>query len=636
MPIPLLLLAGAGMAGAKGLQKMFHGTADLGDARMITERATRLRDRTQQQIDARDHALQQRAQAFAQYRETVQLTTLVRFAELYARQEKRLNLTDKEFGARFHLPEAALRELQVTSESVLQVAQFVMAAGKAGLAAGKGAAFLAASLGGVASTGTAIGSLSGAAATNATLAWLGGGSLAAGGGGMALGTVVLGGLAAAPALIIAGYGVAAKGEQQLSAAVQFDAEVQTFRARARVRWATQDGIARRLDELAGVLEATRIRLDSAVLACEQQERQSGRVDDATFGPAVLLAQAVSALLKVQVHDEQGELIQDTALNTALTRVQAPALTAAPAERGGEPLDWSCPADVTWLDERDTAAAVLDTDDTLFANVDGRLLVWSFEEDEDGPTDLDCKVGSVAHLQVHPEQDLLIAARGRQSTLLFGNLRTDEPALEELDLDDIKVRRTAVLTTRPHLVLAAKECVMILHLGTGDTVHEWSTERRTPTALAVTADGTRVAVAFENGDLQVRDLTTTRPVWSTAHDPWCTDLAFSPDGRFLLSASEDRTARLWCTSTWSELRRFEFGGRYADRVAFSADGSLLAVAFANSTVGLWETDSGALVNLIDSGTGRVTALQFTAQGDGLMVAGEGGLRLILPEAESAEG
>ena len=45
---------------------------------------------------------------------------------------------------------------------------------------------------GVASTGTAISSLSGAAAVNATLAALGGGAIAAGGGGVALGTVVLG------------------------------------------------------------------------------------------------------------------------------------------------------------------------------------------------------------------------------------------------------------------------------------------------------------------------------------------------------------------------------------------------------------------------------------------------------------
>ena len=44
---------------------------------------------------------------------------------------------------------------------------------------------------GTASTGTAISTLSGAAATNAILAWLGGGSIATGGGGAALGSVVL-------------------------------------------------------------------------------------------------------------------------------------------------------------------------------------------------------------------------------------------------------------------------------------------------------------------------------------------------------------------------------------------------------------------------------------------------------------
>ena len=45
---------------------------------------------------------------------------------------------------------------------------------------------------GVASTGTAISGLSGAAATHATLAWFGGGSLVTGGGGMALGSCVIG------------------------------------------------------------------------------------------------------------------------------------------------------------------------------------------------------------------------------------------------------------------------------------------------------------------------------------------------------------------------------------------------------------------------------------------------------------
>ncbi len=68
-----------------------------------------------------------------------------------------------------------------------------------GAAAGAGAWLLVAHLG-AASTGAAISGLAGAASTNAILAWFGGGALTAGGGGMALGGAVLGGLAVIPAI----------------------------------------------------------------------------------------------------------------------------------------------------------------------------------------------------------------------------------------------------------------------------------------------------------------------------------------------------------------------------------------------------------------------------------------------------
>lgn len=64
-----------------------------------------------------------------------------------------------------------------------------------------------------ASTGTAIASLSGVAATNATLAWFGGGSLAAGGLGMAGGAWVLGGIVAAPVIAVAASVFAASAEK---------------------------------------------------------------------------------------------------------------------------------------------------------------------------------------------------------------------------------------------------------------------------------------------------------------------------------------------------------------------------------------------------------------------------------------
>ena len=63
---------------------------------------------------------------------------------------------------------------------------------------------------GVASTGTAISALSGAAATNAALAWLGGGALAVGGGGMAAGNAFLA-LAGPIGWAIAGVSLLASG-----------------------------------------------------------------------------------------------------------------------------------------------------------------------------------------------------------------------------------------------------------------------------------------------------------------------------------------------------------------------------------------------------------------------------------------
>jgi hypothetical protein len=66
---------------------------------------------------------------------------------------------------------------------------------------------------GAASTGTAISTLSGVAATNATLAWFGGGALAAGGAGMAGGAAVLGGLFAIPLFYFAAKGTHKKAEE---------------------------------------------------------------------------------------------------------------------------------------------------------------------------------------------------------------------------------------------------------------------------------------------------------------------------------------------------------------------------------------------------------------------------------------
>ena len=75
-----------------------------------------------------------------------------------------------------------------------------------------------------ASTGTAIASLSGAAAHNATLAFFGGGSLASGGMGMAGGMVVLNSMVIGPALLVMGIITDAKAQEKVNTALANNAE----------------------------------------------------------------------------------------------------------------------------------------------------------------------------------------------------------------------------------------------------------------------------------------------------------------------------------------------------------------------------------------------------------------------------
>ncbi len=74
--------------------------------------------------------------------------------------------------------------------------------------------------------GIAIAELSGVAATNATLAWLGGGVLSVGGFGMVGGMVVFGGLVAGPALAILGAVSADEMKEKLEKAKAYHSQVE--------------------------------------------------------------------------------------------------------------------------------------------------------------------------------------------------------------------------------------------------------------------------------------------------------------------------------------------------------------------------------------------------------------------------
>jgi WD40 repeat protein len=76
-----------------------------------------------------------------------------------------------------------------------------------------------------------------------------------------------------------------------------------------------------------------------------------------------------------------------------------------------------------------------------------------------------------------------------------------------------------------------------------------------------------------------------------HTSLCISVAFSRDGRRILTGSWDETIRLWDVATGKELRRFEGHMAHVEKIAFSPDGRRALSVGYDHTMRLWDVTSG---------------------------------------------
>jgi len=95
------------------------------------------------------------------------------------------------------------------------------------------------------------------------------------------------------------------------------------------------------------------------------------------------------------------------------------------------------------------------------------------------------------------------------------------------------------------------------------------------------------------------------------------VAFTPDGRYLLSGSRDKTIKLWDLVTGYEIRSYLGHKSTINDITITPDGQHFVSSSADYTAKLWEIDTGELIRSFEGHTNYLTSVAVSSNGEYLL-------------------
>lgn len=171
--------------------------------------------------------------------------------------------------------------------------------------------------------------------------------------------------------------------------------------------------------------------------------------------------------------------------------------------------------------------------------------------------------------------------------------------------------TAIVTAQTSA--APVQPQLVVQLGHSDKVR----------SAALSPDGRRLVTGSNDHTAILWDADTGQELHTLrGHSNSVTSVAFSPDGHRVLTGSEDHTAKLWDAETGQELRTFEGHSGAVWAVAFSPHGRRVLTGSADKTARLWDTETGQELRTFQGHAGGVTSVVFSPDGGTVLTGSTG--------------
>jgi WD40 repeat protein len=134
------------------------------------------------------------------------------------------------------------------------------------------------------------------------------------------------------------------------------------------------------------------------------------------------------------------------------------------------------------------------------------------------------------------------------------------------------------------------------------------------------DGRRVVTASADRTARIWDSATGQQlVILKGHSERVQGAAFSPDGHRIVSASWDKTARIWDASTGSTTLTLQGHSDRVETAEFSPDGQRVLTSSRDKTARIWNANTGELISVLVGHQDRVYSADYSRDGSRIVTA-----------------
>jgi WD40 repeat protein len=141
-----------------------------------------------------------------------------------------------------------------------------------------------------------------------------------------------------------------------------------------------------------------------------------------------------------------------------------------------------------------------------------------------------------------------------------------------------------------------------------------------TMAAFSPDGRRIVTASLDRTAKIWDAGNGELVVAlSGHESKVLSAAYSPDGRRIVTASSDRTAKVWDASNGALNFALSGHSNFVNSSAFSPDGRRIVTASGDATAKVWDAGNGALIATLTGHGREVTSAAFSPDGARIVTA-----------------